>query len=261
MPTLRSLAALLVLAACADPSAAPLAPRASASLDRASASAVAVALGDCIESIGVALAPTVSVRALVPAQFLLVGDGQPVTPLVVRTSQCDVSVDGARTQRGEIVQIGAIIVPPDGTGDVSSALLWYYTSDAKLAHALGALGIEAQHVPTIDLDLATGAPGFARTYHVAVRKPGSPTLDVAGTVVESVASAGAFVANWWTVGPAGVVKMATSIPSIAIGGANLALSTPADGALAALLGPSAGFPILQQFNTFASAELTASVVP
>ncbi|AHG91885.1 hypothetical protein J421_4348 [Gemmatirosa kalamazoonensis] len=260
MPTIRSLAALLVLAACGDPSA-PLAPRPSATLDRAPGGKVSVALGDCLETIGVALAPTASVRALVPVQFLLVGDGQPVTPLVVRTSQCDVSVDGARTQRGEIVQIGAIIVPPDGTGDVSSALLWYYTSDAKLAHALGALGVDAQHVPTIGLDLAAGAPGSARAYHVAVRKPGSPTLDVAGTVAESVASAGAFVANWWTVGPAGVVKMTTSIPSIAIGGASLALTTPADGALAALLGPSAGFPILQQFNTFASAELTASVVP
>jgi hypothetical protein len=45
-------------------------------------SSFAVEFTDCVESIGVTLVPTASVRAHVPEQFILAGEGQPVTPLV-----------------------------------------------------------------------------------------------------------------------------------------------------------------------------------
>ena len=41
-----------------------------------------VEFNDCVESIGVTLVPTESVRAYVPHQFILAGEGQPITPLV-----------------------------------------------------------------------------------------------------------------------------------------------------------------------------------
>src|SRR5262245_12777737 len=67
---------------------------------------------DCIESIGVGLVPLAKARALVPAPFVLVGEGQPVTPLVVSTADCGgISVEGARAKPGSIVQVGAVIVP------------------------------------------------------------------------------------------------------------------------------------------------------
>jgi hypothetical protein len=76
---------------------------------------------DCVESIGVTLVPTALARACVPAQFILVGEGQPVTPLVVRTASCrGISVSGHEPKAGEIVHIGLVIVPPDGTGDINN---------------------------------------------------------------------------------------------------------------------------------------------
>src|SRR5437879_2888396 len=49
---------------------------------------VAVDLPECVESIGVGLVATERARPLVPPQFLLAGEGQPVTPFVARTSRC-----------------------------------------------------------------------------------------------------------------------------------------------------------------------------
>jgi hypothetical protein len=40
-----------------------------------------------------------------------------------------------------------VIVPPDFTGDINNYTLFYYTSDAKLAHHLTKLGVNIQHVP------------------------------------------------------------------------------------------------------------------
>jgi hypothetical protein len=89
---------------------------------------------DCVESIGVTLVSTALARAYVPAQFILVGEGQPVTPLVVRTASCrGISVTEHPPKAGEIVQVGLVIVPPDGTGDINNYTLWYYTGDAELA--------------------------------------------------------------------------------------------------------------------------------
>ena len=93
----------------------------------------AVEFADCVESIGVGLVATEAARDLVPAPFVLVGEGQPVTPLVVRTSDCvGISVDGRHARSGSIVQIGAVIVPPDFSGDINNYTLLYYTSDPGL---------------------------------------------------------------------------------------------------------------------------------
>src|SRR5215467_2950920 len=76
---------------------------------------------DCVESIGVTLVPTSSARPYVPEQFVLAGEGQPVTPLVVRTAHCSrIATDGHGQRAGDVVQIGAVIVPPDFTGDINN---------------------------------------------------------------------------------------------------------------------------------------------
>ena len=92
-----------------------------------------VEFSDCVESIGVGLAPIEQVRALVPREFQLVGEGGAVTPIVVRTARCGrIAVDGHRPKAGTIVQVGAVIVPPDSSGDINNFTLWYYTSDEEL---------------------------------------------------------------------------------------------------------------------------------
>ena len=219
-----------------------------------------VAFTDCVESIGVGLIPTEQAQALVPPEFHVVGEGQPVTPLVVRTADCGIAVDGHRPKAGSIVQIGVVIVPPDFTGDINNYTLWYYTSDAKLAHNLDKLGINAQHVPTIDYDYEPSGNSNPSRLFVAVPRPGNPRLTLEGTVIESQAPAGSFEANWWVKNGNRVVKMDTLVPSISIGGANLVLTTDANSRLGHLIGgSSAGFPVLQQFNTFASANMVVSL--
>ncbi len=215
----------------------------------------AVEFSDCVESISVGLIPTAQAQALVPAEFHPVGEGQPVTPIVVRTARCGgIAVDGNRAKAGSVVQIGVVIVPPDFSGDINNYTLWYYTSDAKLAHHLERLGVAAQHVPTIDYDYEPS--GGSSPLFVAVPRPGRPRLSLDGTVIESTTLAGSFEAIWWAKVNGGSVRMDTLVPAIFIGGANLTLTTDASSALGHLIGgSSAGFPVLQQFNTIASANM------
>ena len=142
---------------------------------------------DCVESIGVTLVSTARARAYVPAQFILVGEGQPVTPLVVRTASCrGISVTEHPPKAGEIVQVGLVIVPPDGTGDINNYTLWYYTGDAELATQLRRAGVSVQHVPTIDYDYDAND----NSLFVRVPRPGSPRLALFGTVQPSPDPAG-----------------------------------------------------------------------
>ena len=161
------------------------------------ASDVNVEFTDCVESIGVALLATDQVRALVPPEFVLAGEGGPVTPIVVRTAHCGgIAVDGKRARPGTIVQIGAVIVPPDFTGDINNYTLWYYTSDAQLASRLNRIGVPAQHVQRIDYEYEPGDSG-PDLFHVSVPLPGTPQLQLDGFVVQSDTPAGSFASNWW----------------------------------------------------------------
>jgi hypothetical protein len=209
---------------------------------------------DCVESIGVGLVSTQRARPLVPSQFQLAGDAT-VTPLVVRTSRCGgISTDGHKPKPGAIVQIGLVIVPPDFTGDINNYTLWYFTSDGKLASELNKRGVDARHVPTIDYDLDLDSGSL----RVAVAQPGQPRLTLGGTVEESTNPAGSFEANWWKAVD-GTTKMDTKVPLIFIGSAHLTLQTDPNEALGRLLGSgSAGFPLLEQFNTFPSAHMTVT---
>jgi len=245
-----AIALFLIGSAVAGPSA-PVCP----DVDEA----FAVEFTNCVESIGVGLIPTAQAQALLPAEFHLAGEGQPVTPIVVRTARCEgIAVDGNEAKAGSVVQIGVVIVPPDFSGDINNYTLWYYTSDAKLAHHLERLGVAAQHVPTMDYDYQPG--GASSPLFVIVPQPGSPALSLGGTVNGSATPAGSFEAIWWAKVNGGSVRMDTLVPSIFIGSADLTLMTGASGALGQLIGgSSAGFPVLQQFNTFASAHMGISV--
>jgi len=218
-----------------------------------------VAFTDCVESIGVTLVPTAGVRALVPHSFVLAGEGQPVTPLVVRTAHCGrVTTDGHGQQSGDIVQIGAVIVPPDFTGDINNYTIWYYTNDSRLALLLRQAGISAQYVPTIEYDYDVDDGSLL----VRVSPPGFPRLVLSGTVTPSAQPAGSFVANWWQEVDGGKAKMMTTVPVINRGTADLTLTTDSNAPLGELIGgTSTGFPIIQQFNTFGTAQMHVTVAP
>ena len=116
--------------------------------------------------------------------------------------------------------------------------------------------MQAQYVPNLTDDYDAGQ------LHVRVPRPGHPVLSVDGQVVESHVPAGSFRANWWQSTRDGVVKMDTNVPAIAIGTANLVLTTNPHGPLGQLIGgDSIGFPILQQFNRFSTAHMEVTRVP
>lgn len=223
--------------------------------------AFSVDFHDCIESIGVGLVPTDEARAAVPAGFVLAGEGTPVTPSVVRTSRCrGIAVDGGRSNPGVIVQIGLVLVPPDFTGDINNFTLAYFTSDAKLADRLRRAGIDAQHVPTIAYAYLPQVPGDSDPLAVVVPPPGRPPLAVGGHVTASSVPAGTFDANWWAQSGHARIKMATDVPTIFIGTADLTMITNPANPLGQLFGGAVvTFPVLQQFNTFASARMTVTL--
>lgn len=211
---------------------------------------------NCVESIGVGLVPTANARSYVPAEFVFVGEGQPVTPLVVRTAKCRTAVDGRSPRNSKIVQIGAVIVPPDFTGDINNYTFFYYTDDLRLALRLNLAGVRAQFVPTLDYDFANNSELFVR-----VPLPGFPRFTVSGTVSPSPSPAGSFTANWWQKNYGRTVKMQTNVPVIKIGGADLSLSTNQNNPLGQLIGGNAlNFPIIQQFSTFADAQMHVSAL-
>jgi len=217
---------------------------------------------DCVESIGVTLVSTERARALVPSEFHLVGEGTPVTPLVVRTARCSIAVAGQKPNVGSIGQIGLVIFPPDFTGDINNYTLLYYTTDAELANHLIRLGVGAQHVQNIAYGYVPGLAGSPAPFLVDVPRPGDPTLSLSGRVTRSETPSGSFVANWWQNGRCGNVKMNTDVPAIYIGSADVTLTTDSDNELGLLIaGGSTGFPVLQQFNTFSTAHMQAAVAP
>lgn len=106
-----------------------------------------------------------------------------------------------------------------------------------------------------------GAAGSPVPFSLDVPRPGDPTFSLSGTVTRSEIPSGSFVANWWQNGRRGSVKMNTDVPAISIGSANLTLTTDPGNELGQLIGAGAtGFPLVQQFNTFATAEMEVSVV-
>jgi hypothetical protein len=210
-----------------------------------------------VESIGVGLAPTAQALLLTPSPFHLVGEADPVTPVVVRTARCRIALAGQPPRVGAIVQVGAVIVPPDFTGDINNATFWYDTDDLGLALHLRLRGVRAQFVPTLAYGVAAGSGPVP--FQVTAPWPAHPPLAIEGTVVRPSGPAGSFVANWWAKAGDASVKMQTTVPVISIGSADLTLSTTEHSALARLFGTNeVGFPLLQQFNTFAAASMVVS---
>lgn len=212
---------------------------------------------DCVESIGVGFAPAANVAALLPSGFIPIDIG-PSSLIVVRTADCaGIAVDGGKPKPGSVVQVGAVIEPPAFSGEnIDNYTFWYYTSDVKLAHRLQDLGVAAQHVETIDYDLGPG------DLAVTVPRPGNTRFAVDGTVVPPTQPSGSFRAAWWQQTAAGNVRMDTNVPVIAIGTANLTLTTSPGNALGALIGGATlGFPIVPQFNVFTGAHMSVTVAP
>jgi len=234
--------------------------------DLALAPHLSVILSQCVECVGVGLVPTERALPLLPAPFRLPDDSQPVTPLVVLAQHCaGIAVDGQAPQGGILVEVGLLVVPPDGSGDVNAFTLWSFTTDAELASSLQRLGLDAQHIPAISFEVSSD--GTSATNSISVPYPGHPSLMMHGTVTPADMSnmpgaPGPFVANWWGKVDSGLLKLETHVPEWSPSPAQLTVTTSNDSPLGQLIGGiSMGFPVLQNGNVFAYAATEVRVIP
>jgi hypothetical protein len=174
---------------------------------------------------------------------------------------CDgASVDGGPSRPGNLAQIGALIVAPDGDGDINNYTLYYDTTDLALAARLLERGVPARWVPTLQESLVLNPDGSGQ-YHFEVPAPFVPRLTFDGPVGAPATTSIPFTANWWFASEAGTVKMASSFPQLFTAGDGVALTVPERSQLAALLGTTtvSDWPVLELFDDFPAAHMDVTV--
>jgi hypothetical protein len=214
----------------------------------------------CREVANVGLLPTANARPLVPEEFTLVGENDELTPFVVRTVHCDsIAVDGKLPKPGNIVQIGVLILAPEGDGDINNYTLYFDTSNLRLALRLALAGVNASWVPTLQESLDE-EPDGSGDYEFAVPPPFQPRMAFAGPVGAPVGGPIPFVANWWRHSFGDTVKMSSTFPELFIADNDVVLTVPPGSQLAQLIGATevSDWPVLKLFDTFPSAHMVVT---
>jgi hypothetical protein len=178
-------------------------------------------LRDCTGLIGFGSAPLAVAAPLVPSNYTVVNIAG-TAGLVVRASSCkQVGMDGSAGEPVFVSQIGIAILTPDGTGNINHYQLLYVTNDENLADTLQRAGVPAQVDREFAYEFTHGMNNQPGEVYVAAGDPPS------GAPV---------VANWWFNDGKRVVKLSTSIPSIAYRAANLVFHTSRMSPLGSLIG-------------------------
>ncbi|MFN8495121.1 MAG: hypothetical protein U0350_46395 [Caldilineaceae bacterium] len=218
-----------------------------------------IELTDGVENVGIGLVSTERAQTLLPPPFKLANNGEPVTPLVVLAARCQgIAVTGATPTPGTFVQIGLIVAPPDGTGEINIFTLWHYTTHLTLARALKNAGLDSQHVAAIEYDVTLG--GKAGSTRLTVPAPGQPPLLLAGAIREPNQPV-TFNGNWWAKAGNRLLKLNSVVPTATFSEAALTLTTRVTNPLGHLIGgETLNFAILQRLNTFPQVRTEVSVL-
>ena len=236
--------------------------------DQDTARGFAVNFNNCTEWVGWGPVQNAVALPLLPTGFQAALVNGSATA-VVRAANCaSVTVDGRVAGPGSVAQIGINIVPPDNTGNINNYTLSYVTSDERLAKALDKAGLPV----VVDENLAyeftpaTNNPNTGNLY-VDVTPDDDQTrathpyskFGVAANPVPG--SEFPFLANWWYRGKHGLIKMATDIPLIGFGNANVKVYTRRSSTLGQLFGANeiSGFTLLNVRGRFANAVMRVSL--
>lgn len=210
----------------------------------------------CAEFAGIGLVPAANARPLVPAGYTLVEIGTQAM-IVVRVAKCSSAVvDGKSLGETITTQVGITLQGPDASADINNYTVAYATNQARLHARFQAAGLSADKSNDLGLALAGSA------LLASSAAPHYSSYQVSGTAQVPTAPTGQFVASWWGDGVHGTVQSRTVFPNISFfTGASTTLSTASGGELASLVGgTSLSFPILDSYNTFASAHLEVRAV-
>lgn len=204
----------------------------------------------CAEFAGIGFVPAANARPLVPAPYALAGDARNALA-VVRVASCqNAKLDGKSLGATITSQIGITLAGGDATADINNYTVAYATNQAKLHARLQAAGLKTDKSNDIQLLLA----GTKLT-------ASSSDFKVKGTSSVPTSAPTTFVASWWTDGRHGTVQARTAFPTIRFGSSSTTLTTQRCSDLAELLGgTSLTFPVLDSYNTFASAHLEVRAV-
>jgi hypothetical protein len=202
-----------------------------------------VKLENCSEFIGVASIPLAKLQPLVPSGYQIAIGPPGFGSLVVRSSHCrsgaiEGSFGGADVTR--VAQLGVVVIPPEGDGDINNYTLSYGTNNLKLALRLELAGLPVLYDSNLAYELTPDPPvlpngGELFAEFAPELSPASWFLS--GTVTDPPPGASfPFVANWWYNGRQGRIKMATSIPVLSYGGGNVKVYTRRQSLLGGLIG-------------------------
>lgn len=211
-----------------------------------------VQFDDCVEYVGIGFVPAGPARALVPAQYTLAGDTSNAV-LVVRVVDCGaVSVDGKNARAARTAQIGVMLAGQPPGADIDNYLLWYVTDHGQLHGKLSSAGLKTGNDQ--QLSFAFTPAGGAGPFASDVGASQTPVYSLDGQAQEPPVNPVPFVANWWSDGQHGQVRMHSDFPAISFSSAVVTLTTPANSELAALIGgTSMQFALLDSYNGFESA--------
>jgi len=218
-----------------------------------------IELTDGVESVGIGLVSTERAQRLLPTPFKLANNGEPVTPVVVLAARCQgIAVSEGEAIRGAFAQIGLVVAPPDGTGEINIFTLWHFTTHLTLVRSLQNLGLNSQHVPDMGYTVTLG--GKAGSTAINVPATAQPPFILTGELREPNHPV-TFNGNWWAKAGNRLLKLNSVVPTATFGEAQLTLTTRADNALGQLIGGTTlNFAVLQRFNTFPQVRTTVSVL-
>lgn len=205
----------------------------------------------CSEFAGIGFVPAANARPLVPQHYQLAGDAARAV-VVVRVVRCsDAVIDGKARGATTLSQVGISLQGQDATADINNYVVAYATDQPQLHAKLTAAGLDADNSHDVSFVLSSNGE-----LAIASASPHTSPFQIQGTAVTPSAAPVTFAASWWADGVHGVVRSRTSFPEIRFGSSSTTLSTTAGSRLAQLIGgTSLTFPLLDSYNTFATARM------
>lgn len=221
---------------------------------------IQVRLNDCSEFIGVAQIPLARVQPLVPPPFLIAEGPPGFASLVVRASLCRAaSMDGSPPEPVRVGQVGVVLVPPDGTGDINNYTLLYATDNRRLALGLEVAGLPVLFDPDLVYEVTPDPPGAGGELFVDASPLTSPAWFLSGTVNDPPPGpAFPFVANWWFRTRSGRLEMSTSIPLLSYGSGSVQVYTRRNSLLGGLIGGNTSLFGVNLRGVFAKAVMSVT---
>ncbi|MEO8126338.1 MAG: hypothetical protein ABI822_04555, partial [Bryobacteraceae bacterium] len=136
---------------------------------------------------------------MVPAAYQIAVGPPGFGSLVVRASHCGAaSIEASPSEVTRVAEVGVVVIPPDGTGDVNSYTLSYGTNNLRLALRLEVTGLPVSLDPDFVYDLTPDPPGAAGELFTEFSPLTSAGWFLSGTVTDPPPSPNfPFIANWW----------------------------------------------------------------